>query len=60
MGHIVEHMALELSDRAGISVGYGKTVSTDRPGVYDVYVRYEDESGICELCWSRWISRRHC
>src|SRR3954449_12408438 len=49
MAHIVEHIALELSDRAGISVGFGKTVSTDRPGVYDVYVRFENESGMREL-----------
>ena len=49
MAHIVEHMALALSDLAGISVGYGKTVSTDTPGVYDIYVRYENEPGMREL-----------
>src|SRR4051812_4951123 len=49
MGHIVEHMALEMSDMAGISVGYGKTITTDWPGIYDVYVRFVNESGMREL-----------
>jgi cyanophycin synthetase len=38
-----------MSGMAGIPVGYGKTVSRDRPGVYDVYVRFKNESGMREL-----------
>ena len=49
MAHIVEHMSLELSDRAGISVGFGKTVMTDERGVYDVAVAYQNESAMREL-----------
>lgn len=49
MAHVVEHIALALSDFAGISVGFGKTLSTDTPGVYEVYVRYENEAGMREI-----------
>src|SRR3954466_8533017 len=31
-GHIVEHVALELSERVGIPVNRGKTFGLDRPG----------------------------
>jgi cyanophycin synthetase len=49
MGHVVEHVSLALSDRAGIPVGYGKTISTDRAGVYEIYLRYENEAGMREV-----------
>jgi cyanophycin synthetase len=49
MAHIVEHIAIELSSEAGIPVGYGKTRSTDKPGVYEVAIRYENEQGMREL-----------
>ena len=49
MAHVVEHIALALSDFAGISVGFGKTLSTDTPGVYEVYVRYANEAGMREI-----------
>lgn len=43
MGHVVEHIALELQTLAGISVGYGRTRSTAQPGVYNVVFAYETE-----------------
>jgi cyanophycin synthetase len=46
LGHIVEHVALELSGPAGIDVGYGKTVATDEPTVMRVVVRYRCEHGM--------------
>lgn len=49
MAHIVEHIALELSESAGIPVGYGKTVSTDKAGIYDIYVRFQNEAGMREV-----------
>lgn len=44
--HITEHVALELSDLAGIGVGYGKTIYGGSEGVYQVAVRYKCEEGM--------------
>ena len=42
MGHILEHVAIELQNVAGEQVTFGKTRSVDdRPGVYDVVFEYE-------------------
>ncbi len=43
-GHMVEHVAIELQNLVGISVGYGKTVDSYDPGVYNVVYRYRDEA----------------
>lgn len=44
MGHVIEHIALELQDLAGTPVTYGKTRSVpDRPGVYYVVYSYQEE-----------------
>lgn len=45
MGHVVEHVALELQHLAGMNVFYGKTISTDVPGVYKVITEYESKEG---------------
>jgi cyanophycin synthetase len=46
-GHMVEHLAIELQNMIGFSVGYGKTVDSYEPGIYNVVYRYRDEaSGI--------------
>ncbi len=42
-GHMVEHVAIELQNMVGFSVGYGKTVDTYEKGVYSVVYRYRDE-----------------
>src|SRR4051794_12445373 len=42
-GHVVEHVALELTDAAGIPVNRGKTVSSAERGVYLVAVTYKSE-----------------
>ena len=42
-GHIVEHVAIELQCLAKMEVGFGKTLDTDRKGIYDVVFRYRDE-----------------
>lgn len=44
MGHIVEHIALEMQCLAGMEVGYGKTFGTPKHGVYKVVYRYRAES----------------
>lgn len=43
MGHIVEHVALELQVLVGMSVGFGRTRETATPGVYNVVFEYIDE-----------------
>src|SRR5947199_8430216 len=45
-GHIVEHVALELTDAVGISVNRGKTIETDDPAVYRVGVEFRSEEGM--------------
>lgn len=43
MGHIIEHVALELQELAGMSVGFGRTRETSTPGVYNVVFEYVEE-----------------
>ena len=43
MGHIIEHVALELQTLAGMDVGFGRTRETATPGVYQVVFQYENE-----------------
>ena len=43
MGHIIEHVALELQSLAGMWVGFGRTRETATPGVYQVVIEYIDE-----------------
>lgn len=40
MAHIFEHVALELQCAVGYQVGFGKTRSTGKPGIYDVIIAY--------------------
>jgi cyanophycin synthetase len=43
MGHIVEHVSLELQELAGMHVGFGRTRETATPGVYQVVLEYLNE-----------------
>ena len=43
MGHIVEHVALEIQTLAGMDVGFGRTRSTSEKGVYNVVFAYMEE-----------------
>jgi cyanophycin synthetase len=43
MGHILEHVALELQTLAGMPVGFGRTRETATPGIYRVIFQYENE-----------------
>ena len=43
-GHLVEHLAIELQNLVGFSVGYGKTIDSYDPGIYNVVYRYRDEA----------------
>jgi len=44
VGHIVEHVAIEMQCLAGMEVGYGKTLDTNAYGIYKVVYRYRAES----------------
>src|SRR3546814_20520098 len=45
LGHVLEHVAIELQNMAGEDVTFGKTrsISEDRPGVYSVIYEYEQK-----------------
>ncbi|MDF5712442.1 MAG: cyanophycin synthetase [Rhizonema sp. NSF051] len=43
MGHIMEHVALELQVLAGMNVGFGRTRETSTPGTYQVVFEYLNE-----------------
>ena len=40
LGHVLEHVAIELQNIAGEEVTFGKTRSADRPGIYTVVYEY--------------------
>jgi cyanophycin synthetase len=47
MGHVIEHIALELQTLAGMECGFGRTRSTGKDGVYNVVFSYmEEKAGI--------------
>src|SRR5919202_4163996 len=43
MGHIIEHIALEIQTLAGIDCGFGRTRGTGEYGVYNVVFAYQEE-----------------
>lgn len=44
MGHIIEHIALEVQTLAGMDVGFGRTRGYGEKGVYNVVFAYMEES----------------
>src|SRR5690606_39054798 len=40
MGHVIEHIALEIQTLAGMDTGFGRTRETKTPGVYNVVFSY--------------------
>src|SRR5215212_5847412 len=47
LGHVMEHLALELQNLAGIDVGFGRVRSTGEHGIYNVVYECEErETGI--------------
>ncbi len=44
MGHILEHVAIELQALAGHQVSFGKTRGADKPGLYHVVFEYEQQT----------------
>lgn len=47
MGHVIEHIALELQTLAGMDTGFGRTRGTGEPGEYYVCISYmEEDAGV--------------
>ena len=47
MGHVTEHIALEIQSLAGMECGFGRTRSTVNRGVYNVVFSYmEEKAGV--------------
>jgi cyanophycin synthetase len=47
MGHVIEHIALEIQTLAGMDVGFGRTRGNGEHGVYNVVFAYmEEKAGI--------------
>lgn len=44
MGHVIEHIALELQSLAGMETGFGRTRETKTPGTYNVVFNYIEET----------------
>ncbi|TXF79041.1 cyanophycin synthetase [Chryseobacterium sp.] len=44
MGHVIEHIALEIQTLAGMEAGFGRTRETKTPGVYNVVFSYIEEN----------------
>ncbi|MBL7912676.1 MAG: cyanophycin synthetase [Bacteroidia bacterium] len=43
MGHVIEHIALEIQSLAGMECGFGRTRGTGKEGVYNVVFSYMEE-----------------
>lgn len=43
MGHVVEHVAIELQNLAGMDCAFGRTRSMGQKGIYNVVFSYEEE-----------------
>ncbi|HEX9980382.1 MAG TPA: cyanophycin synthetase [Flavobacterium sp.] len=47
LGHVMEHIALEIQTRAGMQAGYGRTRGTGTKGIYHVVFAYTiEEAGL--------------
>lgn len=42
MGHVVEHIALEIQSLAGMDTCFGRALETDKKGIYHVVFSYEE------------------
>lgn len=44
MGHVIEHIALEIQSLAGMETGFGRTRETKTSGIYNVVFSYVEEN----------------
>lgn len=52
LGHIIEHIAIELSLLADIGVNFGKTTYAGKSGHYNIVTRFINEAGMRECLYS--------
>src|SRR5213075_2486189 len=43
LGHVAEHVAIEIQNRIGIPISFGRTRATKQHGVYNLVYEMEDE-----------------
>jgi cyanophycin synthetase len=43
MGHVIEHIAIEIQNLAGIPVGFGRVRGTGKEGIYHMVFEYDEE-----------------
>ncbi|HBV86591.1 MAG TPA: cyanophycin synthetase [Desulfosporosinus sp.] len=49
IGHVIEHVTIELLTQAGQTIKYGKTMAVlDQPGCYEIIFNYEAKAGAIE------------
>ena len=49
IGHVIEHVTIELLTQAGQTIKYGKTMAIlDQPGLYEIIFNYEAKAGAIE------------
>lgn len=47
IGHVIEHIALEIQTLAGMECGFGRTRESENPGIYHVVFSYwEEKAGV--------------
>ncbi|WP_309640267.1 cyanophycin synthetase [Flavobacterium sp.] len=47
LGHVIEHIALEIQSLAGMETGYGRTRETNTKGIYNIVFTYQiEEAGL--------------
>ncbi|RZJ31371.1 MAG: cyanophycin synthetase [Flavobacterium sp.] len=50
LGHVIEHVALEMQSMAGMTAGYGRTRETEERGIYNMVFTYEvEQAGLYAL-----------
>lgn len=52
MGHVLEHVILEIQHMAGMEVIYGKTLSTKEENVYEIIFEYKSKEGAIQAAYS--------
>lgn len=55
LAHIIEHIAIELSQLSGIEVCYGKTLYAGAYGHYNIVVRFTNEQGMRQCLHSAFL-----
>ena len=60
LGHVAEHVAIEIQQLVGIPVSFGRTRETPTPGVYNLVYEMEEERVGVRRASSRSTSSSAC